>query len=170
MFLLLDGVNNLKPKIKKSPGKSAVWVTKNRFVCLDSRNSLILKNLENQNVNFGGFSSGFLLPKSDQEVTKTPVCDKIFPGDRDGTVLLWNSDTKVLTKYNMLKKKRVCSTTLPAGCKEVVWSGGGDWLAVIGKQEIRILSKAKFKCLASQKTRHKIKSGAWCTTSGRKTF
>ena len=65
LFFLLEGAATMKPKIKASPGQFAVWLAHNRFALLDKEGKLVIKNLENQNVNFGGFSRGFLLPKAE---------------------------------------------------------------------------------------------------------
>ena len=64
LFVIIDGVVNGKPKTNLSQGRRAVWAAHNRFAHLDDLNQLIVKNLDNKNVNFAGFTSGFLLPKS----------------------------------------------------------------------------------------------------------
>merc|ERR1719481_382875 len=102
LFFIVE-VSNSKPKIKKSPGSCSVWTSHNRFALLDSSSQLVVKNLENQNVNFGGFSTGFLLPKSEaKSATRIPFCDKIFPGGVDGQILMRDGDSILI--YDVNKK------------------------------------------------------------------
>jgi len=165
LFVMVEGGQNVKPKIKSSPGRSAVWASTNRFACLGQENALVIKNLDNQNVNFGGFAVGFLLKKTEVIPNKTPNCDTIFPGFANGHVLLWDSNTKSLTEYDTLKRRRIASLSVQAMCKQVYWTTNGTMLAVISKHDI-LLCNSKLKCVSRYKSRLKIKSGAWCNASG----
>merc|ERR1719369_80995 len=119
LFFIIEG-SNLKPKIKKSPGRSSVWTTHNRFAHLDASSQLVVKNLDNQNVNFGGLSTGFLLRKSEQKSAhKIPCCDALYPGGQTGRVLMRDGEQVIL--YDIIKKRRVNSGKF-ACVKQVLWS------------------------------------------------
>ena len=63
------------------PGSYSVWTAHNRLAHLDDKRQVIVKNLENKNVNFGGLAAGFLLPKAEAGPTyRQPDCDRLFPG------------------------------------------------------------------------------------------
>jgi len=158
LFFIIEG-SNLKPKIKKSPGRCCVWSTHNRFAHLDASSQLVVKNLENQNVNFGGFSTGFLLRKSEpKSVHKTPCCDTLYPGGQTGHVLMRDGDQVIL--YDIIKKRRVNSGKF-ARVKQVLWSQDRKLLAMFSKHQLWLCDH-RLKVLQVFKSRYPVKSVAWC--------
>ena len=74
LYTILEGAANLKPRIQASVGRYPTWLSPSKFAILDKQGKLVIKNLQNQDVNFGGFQSGFLLPKSeaDKHIFRVP--------------------------------------------------------------------------------------------------
>jgi len=158
LFFIIEG-GNMKPKIKKSPGRCSVWATPNRFALLDTSSTMVVKNLDNQNVNFGGFSTGFLLPKSEtKSVQKIPACDKLFPGGQAGHVILRDGDFIIL--YDIIKKRRLSSGQF-VSVKHILWSQDKSLLAMFSKNHLWICDK-NLKILQTVKSRNTVKSMAWC--------
>eukprot|EP00092_Neocalanus_flemingeri_P036104 GFUD01039308.1.p1 GENE.GFUD01039308.1~~GFUD01039308.1.p1 ORF type:complete len:712 (+),score=283.13 GFUD01039308.1:109-2136(+) len=159
LFFIIEGAANMKPKIKKSPGRSAVWAAHNRFALLDTSCQLLVKNLDNQNVNFAGFTTGFLLPKSEAQVTnKVPACEELFAGGQAGCVLMKDGD--LIIKYDILKRRRQ-SSGLFESVKHVAWFCDGTMLAMFSKHQLWLCDK-NLKVLQKMKCRATIKSVCWC--------
>ena len=159
LFVIVDGVVNGKPKTMLSQGHSAVWIAHNRFAHLDDHRNIIVKNLENKNVNFGGFNSGFLLSKSEQNSNnhKTPNCDRLFIGGRPGCALIKDGDT--ILHYDIVKKRRLHSSKFPA-LKRVYWSPDKSQVALASKNIVTICD-ASLKVLTTHRSRAPVKSCLW---------
>ena len=140
-------------------GKFAVWTAHNRFAHLDDLKNIIVKNLENKNVNFGGFTSGFLLPKSEKKSDsfKYPSCERLFPGDKPGCLLLQDGDNIIL--YDIVKKRRLSSGKF-IKIKRICWSLDRDLLALSSKYIVYICDRT-LKQITSHKSRKPIKSFTW---------
>ena len=158
LFFLLEGCKTIKPKIKASPGQFAVWLSHNRFALLDKTGKLIIKNLENQNINFGGMARGFLLPKADaQRLTfKVPACSRLHAGGRPGCLLLQDGDT--LVHYDTERKRRLCSGSFP-GLHRAIW---GQGVVALLARNMLWLADGKLNILSTFTFRTPVKSGAWC--------
>ena len=137
-----------------------MWTAHNRFVHLDEKQQIIVKNLENKNVNFGGLTAGFLLPKSDTKGAnsyKQPTCDRVLPGGRTHSVLLQAGDS--LTLYDVVKKRRLSSGQFP-GVKRLLWNEDRSLVALCSRREI-LLCDCGLKVLARTKLRYRVKSVCW---------
>ena len=165
LFVIIDGVVNGKPKTAVSQGKTAVWSAHNRFVHLDDLNNIIVKNLDNKNINFGGFSAGFLLPKSEKNansVYKPPTCEQLFEGSIPGSVLIRDGDC--FTMYDINKKRRLCSSKF-SDIKRVVWSQDKTMVALCSKYKIFICDNS-LKVITSHESRVPVKSCVWQHDTG----
>merc|ERR1719204_1133481 len=118
-------------------------------------------NLQNQDVNFGGFQSGFLLPKSeaDKHIFRVPNCSRIFPGGGKGTLLLQDGDT--IVHYHTEKKRRLASCNKP-GVNRVIWSQDSKLVAFLSRSTIS-LCNASLSTLHTVTLRTHVKSGVWCS-------
>ena len=159
IFAIADGIVNGKPQSMMSQGQSAVWIAHNRFAHLDYQRSIIVKNLENKNVNFGGLTSGFLLSKSEQNSQhyKTPNCDRLFPGGSPGCALIQDRDT--IIHYDMVKKRRLHSNKID-DVKRVFWSPDKSFVALASKHIVSICD-ANLKLVTSYRSRVSVKSCLW---------
>ena len=61
-----------------------------RFSHIDNTGRVVVKNLKNQDVNFAGFSRGFLVNKAARTEMNIPKCDKIFQGKFLNLVVILN--------------------------------------------------------------------------------
>ena len=145
--------------MKTISGKCSVWTAYNRFVHLDDKQQIVVKNLDNKNVNFGGLTAGFLLPKSETKANtyKQPTCERILPGGRTHSVLLQAGDS--LTLYDVHKRRRLHSGHFP-GIKRLLWHEDRSLVALCSKREIFICDGA-LKVLAHTKLRYLVKSVCW---------
>ena len=161
LYTILEGAANLKPRIQASVGRYPTWLSGNKFAILDKQGKLVIKNLKNQDVNFGGFARGFLLPKveADKHTFKIPNCSRIFPGGRKGCLLLQDGDT--LVQYDTEKKRRLASCNLP-GVTRVIWSQDSKTVAFFGRLTIW-LCNSSLSILHTVTLRIPVKSGVWCS-------
>ena len=161
LYTILEGAANMKPRIQASVGRHPTWLSSNKFAILDKQGKLVIKNLQNQDVNFGGFARGFLLPKTEAEkhTFRVPNCSRIFAGGRKGTLLLQDGDT--LVQYDTEKKRRIASCNMP-GVTRVVWSQDSKMVAFLGRLTIW-LCNSSLSTLHTITVRTPVKSGVWCT-------
>ena len=160
LYPIIDGVSNGKLKVTPSQGSCSVWTAHNRFVHLDDKHQIIVKNLENKNVNFGGLTAGFLLPKTETggaNAYKQPTCDRVLPGGRSHSVLLQAGDS--LTLYDVVKKRRLASAQFP-GVKRLLWTEDRSLVALCSRREI-FLCDGGLKVLTRTKPRYRVKSVSW---------
>ena len=145
-------------------GKFATWTANNRFAHLDDSNNIVVRNLDNKNVNFGGLASGFLLPKSEQssDSFKHPNCERIFSGGGAGRVLLQDGDT--VTLYDLARRRRLASAKLP-GVRRVSWAPDTALLALASKRSVTICDAALKQLTSETVTRGAVKSLAWLPAS-----
>ena len=159
LYPVIDGVSNGRLRVSPSPGSCSLWTSHSRFAHLDEKHQIIVKNLQDKNVNFGGLTAGFLLPKSQTTANtyKQPGCDRLLPGGDTNCVILQSGDT--LTLYDVTKKRRLHSAHFP-GVKRLLWSSDRTLVALCCRREVIICDK-KLKALTSSKTRCSLKSVAW---------
>jgi len=160
LYTILEGAANMKPRIQASVGRYPTWLSNNKFAILDKQGKLVIKNLQNQDVNFGGFARGFLLPKTeaDKHTFRVPNCSRIFAGGRKGTLLLQDGDT--LVQYDTEKKRRIASCCMP-GVTRVIWSQDSKMVAFLGRLTIW-LCNSSLSTLHTITVRTPVKSGVWC--------
>ena len=161
LYTILEGAANMKPRIQASVGRYPTWLSGNKFAILDKQGKLVIKNLQNQDINFGGLARGFLLPKTeaDKHTFRVPNCSRIFAGGRKGTLLLQDGDT--LVQYDTEKKRRLASCTL-TGVTQVIWSQDSRMVAFLGRLTIW-LCNSSLSILHTVSLRTPVKSGVWCT-------
>ena len=118
-----------------------------------------MKNLDNKNVNFGGLTAGFLLPKTETgaKTYKQPTCDRVLPGGRSHSVLLQAGDT--LTLYDVSKRRRLHSGHFP-GIKRLLWNEERSLVALCSSREI-FLCDGALRVLTRTKLRYRVKSVSW---------
>ena len=156
LYLIIEGSD--QPKIRKSSGHNAVWISSNRFAVLDSSSTPIVKNLNNQSVNFGGFSSGFLLPKSDSKLNNNiPNGDKLFSGGKSGLIIVKDSNTIVL--YDVFKRRRI-NTGYFENVKYSSWSPDKKFVLLVSKHQLWLCDE-RLKVVSEFKNRTSIKSVCW---------
>ena len=151
----------MKPRIQASVGRYPTWLSPSKFAILDKQGKLVIKNLQNQDVNFGGFQSGFLLPKSeaDKHIFRVPNCSRIFQGGGKGTLLLQDGDT--ILHYHTEKKRRLASCNKP-GVNRVIWSQDSKLVAFLSRLTI-FLCNTSLSTLHTVTLRTPVKSGVWCS-------
>ncbi|KAI9727824.1 MAG: hypothetical protein M1834_007971 [Cirrosporium novae-zelandiae] len=143
MHLPRDASGAVEPTdIKRGQGNSAVFVARNRFAVFNqSTQQIDIKDLSN----------------STTKTIKPPVgtVDAYFGGT--GCLLLITPTTVYL--YDIQQKKQLAELSV-TGVKYVVWSGDGQYAALLSKHNVTIVTKA----LAQVSTLHetiRIKSASW---------
>ncbi|XP_023345827.1 coatomer subunit alpha [Eurytemora carolleeae] len=128
------------PSIKSSPGDSALWVSNSRFSHIDNTGRVVVKNLKNQDVNFAGFSRGFLVNRAARTEMNIPKCDKIFQGYVDQEVVL--RDTGYLVLYSLNQRRRLANINLGLEVpKQVIWNQDGTKVAILTSKCVRVCDK-----------------------------
>ncbi|XP_065906077.1 coatomer subunit alpha-like isoform X1 [Dysidea avara] len=125
---------------KRSSGKAAVWVSRDRFAVLDKTNQITIKNLKNESV----------------KKVQAPTCDTIFFA---GTSRLLLKDNDSVILYELQQKKSL-ATVKVSKAKYVVWAQDMNHVAILGKHDIAICNK-KLECLCTVHENIRIKSGGW---------
>ncbi len=70
--------------------KRRLFSSECRFSHIDNTGRVVVKNLKNQDVNFAGFSRGFLVNKAARTEMNIPKCNKIFQGKFLNVVVILN--------------------------------------------------------------------------------
>lgn len=148
-FFSPDGRPMDLPEPRKGSGRSAVWVSRNRFVVWDTKsNALLLKTLT------GETQKSFPSPVSGTTI------DGLFPAN-NGCVLL-KLDSKMVL-YDVQQKREVAECAAPAsGVKFVAWSSteADAYVAIMSKQNV-VLASSRLDVLCTVTERTKIKSGVF---------
>ncbi|KAL8592535.1 hypothetical protein ACOMHN_030220 [Nucella lapillus] len=135
-----DSHNPDSPEGKRSAGRTAVWVARNRFAVLDRTHTIIIKNLKN-------------------EITKkvqTPNCDGIYYAGT-GCLLLKEPDT--VTLFDVQQKRTQASVKI-SKLKGAIWSADMSHVALYSKHVISICNR-KLENLCTIHENIRVKSGAW---------
>jgi coatomer protein complex subunit alpha (xenin) len=148
-FFKMDsrGSNDV-PEARKGPGRSAVWVARNRFAVWDMKNNAILvKTLT------GETSQSIPSPVSGTTI------EGLFAAN-NGCVLL-KLDSKMVL-YDVQHKREVAECPAPGNVKFAIWSSSNaDALVAIMSKETLVLATSRLEVLCSITERTKIKSGVF---------
>ena len=93
---------------------------------------------------------------------KHPPCEKLFPGDKPGCLLLQDGDNILL--YDIVKKRRLSSGKFDK-IKRICWSPDGAFVALSSKY-ILYICDSNLKVITSYKSRKPVKSFIWHQESG----
>lgn len=127
-------------------GKTAVWVSRNRFAVLDKTKQLWLKGLTNETkrkINVAGV---------------TPLA--IWPGGI-GRLLIRTADAIVLYDIQALKVVGELKIANRHPIKYVVWSGDQQYVALFSKANIYLVNGPRFEEMCAITENSRVKSGAW---------
>lgn len=138
-----DASGALEPTdTKRGPGNSAVFIARNRFAVFSASNQQIdIKDLTNNTT----------------KTIKPPpgTVDVCFGGS--GCLLLITPTTIVL--YDIQQKKHVAELSA-AGVKYIIWSGDGQYAALLSKHNVTIVNKSLEQISTLHET-IRIKSATW---------
>jgi len=166
LYFIQDNVMSVTPKLKNCPGLCSTWVSNNRFANIEAKNQVTVRNLKNEDVNFAGFSRGFLVAeKSKRDEQNIPKCERLFAGWSVNHVLLYEAGQ--LIHYNLTQRRRIGTHQIKSGSlKSAAWNHQGSLLALHLSKRL-LICDASLKVVAEKKLRTgKVKSCAWCATSG----
>jgi len=150
LYFFPDGRNDAAEtrKARKGPGRSAVWVARQRFVVWDMKNNaLLVKNLS------GETSTSIPSPVSGTTI------DGLFAAN-NGCVLLKLDNKMVL--YDVQHTREVAECPAPGNVKFVTWSSANaDALVALMSKDTLVLASSRLEVLCSVTERTKIKSGVF---------
>lgn len=125
---------------KRTPGVTAIWVSRSRIAVLDRNHTIVIRNEKN-------------------EVTKklvTPPCEEIFYA---GTGCILLRDSEGLTLFDIQQKKSMGHVKM-SKCRHVVWSADMSHVALLGKHVLMIANR-KLEVLCTVQENARLKSAAW---------
>ena len=148
LYFPRDGRSGDVPEAKRGPGKSAVWIARNRFAVWDTKaNCIHIKTTTGET------------SKSYPPPIQGSTIDGLFAAN-NGCVLL-KLDSKMVL-YDLQQKREVAECAAPNNVKFAVWSSqNADALVAIMSKDTLVLATSRLEVLCSVTERTKIKSGVF---------